>query len=277
MKIFVQLCVIILPQRFAKFFTEIHRENKFKNIRMKIIAVIPARYASTRFPAKLMQDLGGKTVILRTYEASVATKLFDDVFVVTDSDLIFNEIVSNGGKAIMSIKEHESGSDRIAEAVASLDVDIVVNVQGDEPFTEAGPLEQVLSVFKNDPDHKVDLASLMREITDEDEINNPNNVKVVVDQSQFALYFSRSVIPYPRDKDVGVRYFQHIGIYAFRKQALLDFYSLPMKSLEASEKLEQLRYLEFGKRIKMVETTHVGIGIDTAEDLEKARGILSSK
>lgn len=241
---------------------------------MKIIAVIPARYASTRFPAKLMQDLGGKTVILRTYEAAVSTNLFDDVFVVTDSDLIFDEIVSNGGKAIMSIKEHESGSDRIAEAIADLDVDIVVNVQGDEPFTEAEPLAQVLSVFENDTDKKIDLASLMREITNEDEINNPNHVKVVVDQSQFALYFSRSVIPYPREKNVGVRYFQHIGIYAFRKQALLDFYSLPMKSLEASEKLEQLRYLEFGKRIKMVETTHVGIGIDTEEDLERARAML---
>jgi len=275
-KTFVDLCGKIITPSFTKGFTEIHEEekNKFKNIRMKIIAVIPARYASTRFPAKLMQDLGGKTVILRTYEATVATKLFDDIFVVTDSDLIFDEIVSNGGKAIMSIKEHESGSDRIAEAIFSLDVDVVVNVQGDEPFTEAGPLEQVLSVFKDDEDRKVDLASLMREITDEDEINNPNNVKVVVDQSQFALYFSRSVIPYPRDKDVGVRYFQHIGIYAFRKQALLDFYSLPMKSLEASEKLEQLRYLEFGKRIKMVETNHVGIGIDTVEDLEKARAIL---
>ena len=278
MKTFANLCDKIVKQSCTKIFTEIRKEeNKLKNSRMKIIAVIPARYASTRFPAKLMQDLGGKTVILRTYEASVATNLFDDVFVVTDSDLIYDEIVSNGGKAIMSIKEHESGSDRIAEAVANLDVDIVVNVQGDEPFTEAGPLEQVLSVFKNDEERKIDLASLMREITNEDEINNPNNVKVVVDQSQFALYFSRSVIPYPRDKDVGVRYFQHIGIYAFRKQALLDFYSLPMKSLEASEKLEQLRYLEFGKRIKMVETSHVGIGIDTAEDLEKARGILVSK
>lgn len=241
---------------------------------MKTIAVIPARYASTRFPAKLMQDLRGKTVILRTYEASVATGLFDDVFVVTDSDLIYNEIISNGGKAIMSIKEHESGSDRIAEAVSDIDADIVVNVQGDEPFTEKGPLEQVLSVFKNDTDKKVDLASLMREITNEDDINNPNNVKVVVDQNDFALYFSRSVIPYPREKNVGVRYFQHIGIYAFRKQAIMDFYSLPMKSLEASEKLEQLRYLEFGKRIKMVETTHVSIGIDTLEDLEKARKML---
>lgn len=244
---------------------------------MKTIAVIPARYASTRFPAKLMQDLGGKTVILRTYQAAMQTKLFDDVFVVTDSDIIFDEIVSNGGKAIMSIKEHESGSDRIAEAIHDLDVDIVVNVQGDEPFIDAEPLAEVIEVFRKDLDKKVDLASLMREIKDEEEINNPNNVKVVVDQNGFALYFSRSVIPYPRDKDVGVRYFQHIGIYAFRKQALLDFYSLPMKSLEASEKLEQLRYLEFGKRIKMVETTHVGIGIDTPEDLERAKVLLASK
>jgi 3-deoxy-manno-octulosonate cytidylyltransferase (CMP-KDO synthetase) len=241
---------------------------------MKIIAVIPARYASTRFPAKLMQDLGGKTVILRTYEAAINTNLFDDVFVVTDSDLIYNEIVSNGGKAIRSIKEHESGSDRIAEAVENLNVDIVINVQGDEPFIDKKPLAKVIEVFKNDLTKQVDLASLMREITAEDEINNPNNVKVVVDQNGFALYFSRSVIPYPRETNVGVRYMQHIGIYAFRKQALLDFYSLPMKSLEASEKLEQLRYLEFGKRIKMVETTHVGIGIDTIEDLEKARKML---
>ncbi|WP_396149954.1 3-deoxy-manno-octulosonate cytidylyltransferase [Flavobacterium sp.] len=238
---------------------------------MKIIAVIPARYASTRFPAKLMQDLGGKTVITRTYEAAVNTNLFDDVFVVTDSDLIFNEIVSQGGKAIMSIKEHESGSDRIAEAVENLNVDVVVNVQGDEPFINKEPLEKVIEVFKNDVEQKVDLASLMREITDWNSIENPNNVKVIVDQNGMALYFSRSVIPYPREKNVGVRYFQHIGIYAFRKQALLDFYHLPMKSLEASEKLEQLRYLEYGKKIKMVETDHVGIGIDTPEDLEKAR------
>lgn len=241
---------------------------------MKTIAFIPARYASTRFPAKLMQDLVGKTVILRTYQATVATHLFDDVFVVTDSDLIFNEIISNGGKAIRSIKKHESGSDRIAEAIANIDCDIVVNVQGDEPFVNAEPLIDLLKIFENDKNKTVDLASLMREINDESEINNPNNVKVVVDQNGFALYFSRSVIPFPREKNVGVHYFQHIGIYAFRKQALLDFYSLPMKSLEASEKLEQLRYLEYGKRIKMVETNHIGIGIDTIEDLEKARKML---
>ncbi|SHM73875.1 3-deoxy-manno-octulosonate cytidylyltransferase [Flavobacterium xinjiangense] len=241
---------------------------------MKIIAVIPARYASTRFPAKLMQDLGGKTVILRTYEAAINTQLFDDVFVVTDSDMIYDEIISNGGIAIKSIKEHESGSDRIAEAIEHLDVSVVVNVQGDEPFIDAEPLAKLIEIFRHDATQQVDLASLMREIKNDDEIHNPNNVKVVVDQNEFALYFSRSVIPYAREKNAGVRYFQHIGIYAFRKQALLDFYHLPMKSLEASEKLEQLRYLEFGKRIKMVETTHIGIGIDTPEDLEKARKML---
>ena len=241
---------------------------------MKIIAVIPARYASTRFPAKLMQDLGGKTVILRTYEAAVATKLFDDVFVVTDSQLIFDEIQKNGGKAIMSIKEHESGSDRIAEAVENMEVDVVVNVQGDEPFINKKPLEELITVFKNDTNKQVDLASLMFQISDKEEINNPNNVKVITDQQSFALYFSRSVIPFPRDEHAGVRYMKHIGIYAFRKAALLDFYRLPMLSLEASEKLEQLRYLEYGKRIKMVETTHGSIGIDTLEDLEKARKLV---
>lgn len=241
---------------------------------MKIIAVIPARYASTRFPAKLMQDLGGKTVIQRTYEAATKTNLFDDVFVVTDSVLIYDEIISNGGKAIMSTKEHESGSDRIAEAVLNLDVDIVINVQGDEPFINAEPLAELVDVFRNDADNKVDLASLMFEISNQEEINNPNHVKVVTDQEGFALYFSRSVIPYPREENVGVRYMKHIGIYAFRKQALLDFYSLPIKSLEASEKLEQLRYLEFGKRIKMIETTQGSIGIDTPEDLEKARKMI---
>jgi len=241
---------------------------------MKIIAVIPARYASTRFPAKLMQDLGGQTVITRTYQAALNTGLFDDVFVVTDSDLIYNEIVGNGGKAIMSIKEHESGSDRIAEAIENLNVDIVVNVQGDEPFINIEPLAAVLEVFKNDVSHEIDLASVMMHVTNWEEIENPNNVKVIVDQKSFALYFSRSVIPYPRDKEAGVKYYRHIGIYAFRKHALLDFYKLPMQTLEATEKLEQLRYLEYGKKIKMVQTTHAGIGIDTPEDLEKARKIL---
>lgn len=241
---------------------------------MKVTAVIPARYASTRFPAKLLQDLGGKTVIRRTYDATINMGLFDDVFVVTDSELIFKEIVDNGGKAVMSIREHESGSDRIAEAVADMQTDIVVNVQGDEPFMQREPLEKLLEVFKNDIEKKVDLASLMRHITDETEIQNPNNVKVVVDQNQLALYFSRSPIPYNREKQTSVRYFQHIGVYAFRKQAILDFASWPVSELESSEKLEQLRYLEHGKKIKMVETKHVSIGIDTPEDLQLAKNYL---
>lgn len=238
---------------------------------MKIISMIPARYSASRFPGKLMQDLEGKSVIRRTYEATVATKLFDEVYVVTDSDVIYNEIESHGGKAIMSKKEHESGSDRIAEAVKDLDVDIVVNVQGDEPFTERESLERVLSVFKDDVDKEIDLASLMVEISDWDEINNPNTVKVIVDRNNFALYFSRSPIPFPRDKESGVRYFKHKGIYAFRKGALLDFYRLPMLPIEASEKIECIRYLEYGKRIKMVETTVEGVEIDTPEDLERAK------
>jgi 3-deoxy-manno-octulosonate cytidylyltransferase (CMP-KDO synthetase) len=238
---------------------------------MKIISMIPARYSASRFPGKLMQDLEGKTVILRTYEATVATHLFDEVYVVTDSDIIYNEIVSNGGKAIMSIKEHESGSDRIAEAVQNVECDIVVNVQGDEPFTERSSLEKVLDVFHDDIKHEIDLASLMVQIKDWDEINNPNTVKVIVDQRNFALYFSRSPIPFPRDKDVNARYFKHKGIYAFRKQALIDFTNLKMQSLEASEKIECIRYLEYGKKIKMVETSVEGVEIDTPEDLARAK------
>ncbi|WP_431137523.1 3-deoxy-manno-octulosonate cytidylyltransferase [Psychroserpens mesophilus] len=238
---------------------------------MKIISMIPARYSASRFPGKLMQNLAGKSVIVRTYEATVATQLFDDVYVVTDSEIIFDEIVANGGKAIMSKKEHQSGSDRIAEAVEDLDVDIVVNVQGDEPFTERESLEKVLKAFKDDHQKEIDLASLMVEIHDWDEISNPNTVKVIVDQNSFALYFSRSPIPYPRDKEAGARYFKHKGIYAFRKQALLDFYKLPMQFIEATEKIECIRYLEYGKRIKMVETTVEGVEIDTPEDLERAK------
>lgn len=238
---------------------------------MKIIAMIPARYAATRFPGKLMQNLAGKSVIVRTYEATLQSQLFDEVYVVTDSAIIYNEIIANGGNALMSIKEHESGSDRIAEAIANLDCDIAVNVQGDEPFIDRESLEKVLHVFKDDTTKEIDLASLMAEITDLDEINNPNTVKVIVDQNNFALYFSRSPIPYPRDKEVKTRYFKHKGIYAFRKQALLDFTILPMQFLEASEKIECIRYLEYGKKIKMVETTVQGVEIDTPEDLERAK------
>ena len=244
---------------------------------LKTIAMIPARYAATRFPGKLMQDLGGKTVIRRTYEATKETGLFDDVYVVTDSDIIFQEITTHGGKAIMSKKEHSCGSDRIAEAVEEMDVDIVVNVQGDEPFTERESLEKVLSVFYGEDSDRIDLASLMTPIDDWDDIMNPNSVKVIVDENNYALYFSRAPIPYPRDKEINYTYHKHKGVYAFRKQAILDFYHLPMRALEASEKIECIRYLEYGKNIKMVETRHEGVEIDTPEDLERAKKLINKQ
>lgn len=239
--------------------------------------MIPARYGATRFPGKLMQDLGGKTVILRTYEAAISTSLFSDVYVVTDNDIIFKEITSHGGKAIMSIKEHDCGSDRIAEAVEDMDIDIVVNVQGDEPFTERESLEKVLNVFYQDDADRIDLASLMTPMNDWDDIVNTNSVKVIVDKDDYALYFSRAPIPYPRDKEIKHTYYKHKGIYAFRKQAILDFYRLPMKTLEASEKIECIRYLEYGKNIKMVVTNHEGVEIDTPEDLVKANKVINKE
>jgi len=233
--------------------------------------MIPARYQASRFPAKLMQDLGGKPVILRTYEATVNTQLFDEVYVVTDSEIIYKLIDDAGGKAIMSKEQHESGSDRIAEAVANMDVDIVINVQGDEPFIDKVSLAKTIAVFKADSKKEIDLASLMTPIVDWDEIANPNTVKVIVDNQNFALYFSRSPIPYARDKDAGTTYFKHKGIYAFRKRALADFQKFPMLKLEATEKIEAIRFLEYGKKIKMVETDVTGIEIDTPEDLERAK------
>ncbi|MFA9205494.1 MAG: 3-deoxy-manno-octulosonate cytidylyltransferase [Burkholderiaceae bacterium] len=237
----------------------------------KIGAFIPARYAATRFPAKLMQALGTKTVIRHTYDNTVATGLFDEVYVVTDSEIIFNEIISNGGKAIMSKKEHESGSDRIAEAIEYLTIDIVVNVQGDEPFVKKEPLEKLIAVFK---DEKVEVGSLMQALTNTDLIADPNYVKVAVDKNMNALFFSRSVIPYPRNTEIAIPYYEHIGVYAFKKQALLNFTNWPMSPLEATEKIECLRYLENGVSIKMVVTDYMGIEIDTPEDLIKAAKLL---
>lgn len=238
---------------------------------MKTVAMIPARYAATRFPAKLMQVLGNKSVILHTYDNTKATGLFDEVVVVTDSEIIFNEINSHGGKAIMSKKNHESGSDRIAEAAEELDVDVIVNVQGDEPFVQKAPLEKLLAVFQEE---RVQVASLMQELKDPELIEDPNYVKVAVDRNWNALFFSRSVIPYPRSKDIAITYYEHIGVYAFRKQALLNFSSWPMTPLEAAEKIECLRYLEYGVPLKMVLTNYMGVEIDTPEDLIKAAKLL---
>jgi|TARA_B110000858_G_scaffold56878_2_gene66207 3-deoxy-manno-octulosonate cytidylyltransferase (CMP-KDO synthetase) len=242
---------------------------------MKIIAMIPARYSASRFPGKLMKDLGGKTVILRTFEAALSTNLFDEVYVVTDSEVIQKNILDAGGNVIMSKTAHECGSDRIAEAVAFLEADIVINVQGDEPFIDKTSLSQLIEVFKEDVNKEIDLASLKVEITNQEDIENPNNVKVITDINNLAIYFSRSVIPFHRDKDISVKYYKHKGVYAFRKQALLDFYKTPMTPLEASEKIEAIRYQEIGKKIKMVETAVEAIGIDTPEDLEKAKKYLN--
>ncbi|MCF6213731.1 MAG: 3-deoxy-manno-octulosonate cytidylyltransferase [Flavobacteriaceae bacterium] len=241
---------------------------------MKIIAMIPARYQASRFPGKLMQDLGGKPVIVRTYQAAVNTQLFDAVYVVTDSLLIFDTITAQGGKAIMSKKEHHSGSDRIAEAVADRDVDVVVNVQGDEPFTKAATLAALLEVFKNDTENKIALASLMTPLTDKQEIDNPNNVKVTVDGAGFALNFSRK--PIASKHKAQETYYKHIGIYAFRKEALIQFTHLPMAPLEKEERLENLRFIHYNMPIKMIETQYNPIGIDTPEDLENAKKLLDN-
>jgi 3-deoxy-manno-octulosonate cytidylyltransferase (CMP-KDO synthetase) len=234
---------------------------------MTIFAMIPARYAATRFPGKLMQLLADRPVIRHTYDATVATGLFDEVIVVTDSTIIYKEISSHGGKAVMSKKEHESGTDRIAEAAEALDADIIINVQGDTPFVKREPLERLLKQF-DDP--SVQVASMMQVLTKQNEIDDPNFVKVAVDKNMNSLFFSRSVIPYPRDKNAPVTYYEHIGVYAFRKKALLDFTRWPVTPLEAAEKIECLRYLEYGVPLRMIVVDYMGVEIDTPEDLEKA-------
>lgn len=245
-------------------------ESTVEKVSNYAVALIPARYAATRFPGKLMKKLGDKSVILHTHDNTVATGLFDEVIVVTDNETIFREITGNGGMAIMSKRQHESGSDRIAEAVEDIDADIIVNVQGDEPFVQKEPLEKLLEVFTTEDGKNIQVASLMQALTEEKYINDPNFVKVAVDLQNNALFFSRSVIPYPRNTDLKIPYYEHIGVYAFRKQALLNFTKWPMSPLESAEKIECLRYLEHGIPIKMVETKYMGIEIDTPDDLERA-------
>ena len=238
---------------------------------MKKVAIIPARYSSTRFPGKLMQILGHSSVILHTYKNTLKTGLFNEVLVATDSEIIFEEITIHGGKAVMSKKEHESGSDRIAEAAEDMFADIIVNVQGDTPFVKKEGLENLLKQF-NDP--TVQVASMMQVLKDQKEIDNPNFVKVTVDKNMNSLFFSRSVIPYPRNITMPVTYYEHIGIYAFRKQALLNFTTWPVTPLEHAEKIECLRYLEHGIPLRMVVVDYMGIEIDTPEDLERANMLL---
>ena len=237
---------------------------------MKTIAVIPARFDSTRFPGKLMKKLKDKSIILTTYQAAVDTQLFDNVIVATDSDVIFDEITKNGGQAMMTRKDHQTGSDRIAEVIQNMDVDVIVNVQGDEPFMTKKPLADLIDVFRKDAQKQIAVASLMQKIKAHEDVINPNVVKVIVDKDNHAMYFSRLPIPYPRNIHSGASYYRHIGVYAFRKDALLDFSKNKMLPNEATEMVEAIRYLEYGQKIKMVESDYAGIGIDTPEDLEKA-------
>jgi 3-deoxy-manno-octulosonate cytidylyltransferase (CMP-KDO synthetase) len=235
---------------------------------LKKIAVIPARFAATRFPGKLMQKIGDKTIIRMVYENVQAMELFDDVLVVTDNDQIVEEIKAIGGSVKKSSQEHPSGSDRIAEAIMDMDVDVIVNVQGDEPFVDISPLEKLLTAIS---EPNVVVASVMQKLGMDEDINNPNFVKVVCDKNNNALYFSRSPIPYKRNLQSSLPIYKHVGVYAFKKNALLAFTKWPMGFLEQTEMLEQLRYLENGVSIKMVETSTSSIGIDTPEDLEKAK------
>jgi len=241
---------------------------------MQVIAVIPARFDSTRFPGKPLAMLGNKTLIQHVYDSAAQTDLFDKVIVATDDKRIFDNITDFGGEVVLTSKYHKSGTDRIAEVCKNLEAEIIVNIQGDEPFISKEPLQKLISAFE---DQKVQVASLMHKLMEE--IENPNIVKVVCDNSNFALYFSRSPIPFIRIKQPATRnsqpeYFKHIGVYAFRRETLFKFIQLPVGKLERVEKLEQLRFLENGIKIKMIETSFQGIGIDTPEDLKKAELIL---
>lgn len=245
-------------------------------MKLKTIAVIPARYNSSRFPGKLLAKLGTKSVIKHVYDNAVNTDLFDCVVVGTDDQRIFDEINAHGGKVVLTSKKHLSGTDRISEVCKKLeccqDADIVVNIQGDEPFIATEPLKLLLKGF-NDP--HVQIASLMHKLSKN--AADPNNVKVVCDKNNFALYFSRSLIPFDRDGNQHPEVYKHIGVYAYRRNMLFKFINLPVAKLETIEKLEQLRLLENGIRIKMVKTDYDGVGIDTPEDLKKAKLRLAKK
>jgi 3-deoxy-manno-octulosonate cytidylyltransferase (CMP-KDO synthetase) len=244
---------------------------------MKIFALIPARYNSTRFPGKLMQLLGTETVIYSTYKATVQAAIFDKVYVVTDSEIIYNEIMDKGGNVMMSAEQHECGTDRIAAAALSLDdADVIVNVQGDEPFINQAALSAIVHTFKQDTKAQIQAVSLMQVLTEKAAIENPNNVKVVVDHHQQAALFSRSVIPYLRDANFTPTYYKHIGIYAFRKEVLIHFATLIPGPLELAEKLEGNRFIENNIPLKMLLTAHTAIGIDTEEDLKEANQLLAS-
>lgn len=241
---------------------------------MRAIALIPARLEATRFPSKLLAEIKGRSVIRRTCESVVATGLFDEVIVVSNSDEIIHEIESHGGRALKSKGIFESGTDRIAEVAAGLDAAIFVNVQGDEPFVQKEPLAQLLELFKGADGEQVQVASLVQRLTDPGLIKDPNYVKVALDLNNNALFFSRSIIPFPRNLELDIPFYEHVGVYAFRKEALMNFTNWPMTPLEAAERVECLRFLEHGVSVRMAITKYMGVEIDTPDDIIRAERLM---
>ena len=237
---------------------------------MKVLCVIPARYASTRLPGKPLKDIAGKPMVCRVYDRTVQAGKVSDTVVATDDERILQAVTEHGGRAVMTRADHPTGTDRLAEvAEAFPDIDLIVNVQGDEPLIEPGLIDELVTAFEEDAD--LQMATVKTMMEDEAEIANPNNVKVVTDKQGYALFFSRSVLPYPRN--AGCPVYKHIGIYAYKRSFLLNYAKMESTPLERSESLEQLRALENGYRIKVVETKAKFVGVDTAEDLAKVNEI----
>jgi 3-deoxy-manno-octulosonate cytidylyltransferase (CMP-KDO synthetase) len=233
---------------------------------MKITGIIPSRFGSKRFPGKPLANIHGKTMIRRVYEQASKSKTLNDVIVATDDERIFNEVKNFGGKAMMTSAKHQSGTDRCAEVAATIDTDYIVNIQGDEPFIEPEQIDLLAGLFTGD----VQITTLIRLETRSEELQNPSRVKVVVNNRMEALYFSRSVIPFLRDKQsFTVKYYSHVGIYGYRKEALMQLVKLSPSALELAESLEQLRWLENGYCIQCSVTPYNSISIDTPEDLER--------
>ena len=232
---------------------------------MKVLCVIPARYASTRLPGKPLSMIAGKPMIQHVYERACQAQLPDEVVVATDNELVEKAVLDFGGKAVMTSPDHPSGTDRLAEvALMYPDVDVIVNVQGDEPMIPPEVIDRLAEAFNSDAD--LNMAT-MKVVMDEEDYENPAAVKVVTDQQGYALYFSRSLMPYPRNKPEGFKVFKHVGIYAYRRNFLLKYAALAPTLLEKAESLEQLRALENGYKIKVLESDFQGIGVDTPEDL----------
>ncbi len=236
---------------------------------MKIIGVIPARYGSTRFPGKPLVNINGKPMIQHVWESSKKSKFINELYVATDDKRIFDSVTGFGGNAVMTSKKHKSGSDRIGEVIKNMKCGIVVNIQGDEPFINPSNIDKAIKPLLKDKN--IQVSTLCTPIKSIEEIDNPNVVKAVIDKNGFALYFSRFGIPFNRDKAKNIVYYKHIGLYVYRKKYLLEFIKLKPSKLEKAEKLEQLRVLENGTKIKVVITNIDSITIDTKTDLRKIR------